>query len=131
LFLKSSCFGQQWQWDQANRQDRELAARLALVNEAKARYEDALLAHEAEVRGLVNDWQSGTARLARQRDALLPTLQQRGEAALTAYRSGKGDLASVLAARRDELDARVQVLALELEPSQAGKGMKRPTGCQP
>lgn len=39
------------QWDLKNRQDRELAAKLAMVDEAKARYEDTLRSHEAEVRG--------------------------------------------------------------------------------
>ena len=38
------------QWDQKNRQDRELAARLAGIDEARARREELQRAHEAEVR---------------------------------------------------------------------------------
>lgn len=103
------------QWDQKNRQDREVGARLALVDEARARYEDRLRSHEAEVRGWLNDWQTGKERVDRYREELIPTARQRAQAALTAYRTGKADLAAALAARRDELDARMQALTIEME----------------
>lgn len=107
------------QWDRANRQDRELAAKLAMVDEARAKYEELLRSHEAEVRGLLNDWKTGKTRVARYRDELIPLAQQRSEAALTGYRTGKGDLAATLAARRDEIDARMQALAVEMETARA------------
>ena len=103
------------QLDQKNRQSREVGAKLALVEEAKANYEDTLRAHEAEVRGLINDWQNGKERVARYSAQLLPLAMQRTEAALTSYRVGKSDLASALTARRDEIDTRIQALTLELE----------------
>ena len=103
------------QLDQKNRQNREVGAKLALVEEARANYEDMLRAHEAEVRGLINDWQNGKERVARYTTQLLPIARQRTEAALTAYRVGKSDLASALTARRDEIDTRTQALTLELE----------------
>ncbi|WP_457280937.1 TolC family protein [Polaromonas sp. P5_D5] len=107
------------QWDQKNRQNRELAAKLALVDEAKARYEDMLRNHEAEVRGWLNDWQTGKDRVARYRNELIPTARQRTEAALTTYRTGKSDLAGALAARRDEIDTRMQALTLEMETARS------------
>ena len=107
------------QWNPSDRQDRELAARLAKVDEAKARYDDALRKTEAEVRGLLNDWQTGKDRLVRFRDELIPAMSQRTEAALTGYRTGKGDLASALAARRDEIDVRLQALTLEMETARS------------
>lgn len=107
------------QWDQKNRQNRELAAKLALVDEAKARYEDMFRNHEAEVRGWLNDWQTGKDRIARYRNELIPTTRQRAEATLTSYRTGKSDLASALAARRDELDIRMQALTLEMETARS------------
>lgn len=107
------------QWDQKNRQNRELAAKLAMVDEAKARYEDMLRNHEAEVRGWLNDWQTGKDRLARYRNELIPTARQRAEAALTSYRTGKGDLAGALSARRDEIDTRMQALTLEMETARS------------
>lgn len=107
------------QWDQKNRQNRELAAKLALVDEARARYEDMLRNHEAEVRGWLNDWQTGKDRVARYRNELIPTARQRTEAALTSYRTGKSDLAGALAARRDELDTHMQTLTLEMETARS------------
>lgn len=107
------------QWDQKNRQNRELAAKLALVDEARARYEDMLRNHEAEVRGWLNDWQTGKDRVARYRNELIPTARQRAEAALTSYRTGKSDLAGALAARRDELDTHMQTLTLEMETARS------------
>ena len=103
------------QWDQKSRQDRELGAKLAMVDEAKARYEDMLRSREAEVRGWLNDWQTGKDRLVRYRDELIPNARHRSEATLTAYRNGKTDLAAGLLARRDEIEARMQALTLEME----------------
>lgn len=107
------------QWDQKNRQNRELTAKLALVDEAKARYEETLRNHEAEVRGWLNDWQTGKDRVARYRNELIPTARQRTEAALTSYRTGKSDLAGALTARRDEIDTRMQALTLEMETARS------------
>jgi outer membrane protein TolC len=103
------------QVDRANRQDQELAARLAMVDEAKARYEDLLRNHEAEVRVMISDWQNGKERMARYARELVPVAQQRVEAAMAAYRGGKSDLASVLAARREAVEVRTQALTLEME----------------
>jgi outer membrane protein TolC len=107
------------QLDRANRQDRELAARLAQQAEAQARLEDTLRGHEAQLRGLLNDWQSGKERLARYSATLVPLAHQRTESALTAYRTAKLDLAGVLAARRDELEVRMQALSLEMDTARA------------
>ena len=107
------------QWDQKNRQDRELGAKLALVDEARARYEDMLRKNEAEIGSLFNEWQTGKDRLARFRDELIPASRQRAEATLTAYRTGKSDLAAALLARRDEIDVRIQALNLEMETARA------------
>ncbi|UUZ76649.1 TolC family protein [Polaromonas sp. P1(28)-13] len=107
------------QWDPKNRQNRELGAKLAMVDEAKARYEDMLRKNEAEVRSLLNEWQTGKDRLVRYRDELIPTARQRSEATLTAYRTGKSDLAAGLLARRDEIDVRMQALTLEMETARS------------
>lgn len=107
------------QWDQKNRQDRELAAKLAMVDEARAKYEERLRLHDAEVRSLLNDWNNGKSRVARHQEQLIPLATQRSEASLTGYRTGKGDLAATLLARRDEVDARIQALTVEMETARA------------
>lgn len=103
------------QWDQKNRQDRELAAKLALVEQAKAQREDALRAHVAEVRAMIYEWENGRERRARYQRELVPLARERTQAALAAYRGGKAGLADVLAARRYELEVRLQALQLETD----------------
>jgi outer membrane protein TolC len=107
------------QWDQKNRQDREVAAKLAMVDEAQAKFEEMLRHHEVELRNLLNDWRTGKARVARYRDELIPLYKQRADASLTAYRAGKSDLAATLTARREEVDARMQALTVEMETARA------------
>lgn len=107
------------QLDRANRQDQEVAARLAQVDEALAKYEDLLRGEEAEVGVMLNDWRNGTQRVDRFADSLVPIARQRSEAALAAYRGGKGDLASVLAARREQLEVHLQAIAAELDTARA------------
>lgn len=101
--------------NRADHQDRETAASSARLADQRARYQDVLAAEEAALRVLVNDWEANKARLARLSADLLPAAKGRTEAAVAAYRGGRGDLAAVLAARQEELDARMQVLALEME----------------
>ena len=104
-----------WQWDRGKRQDRELAAKLAQVEEAKARREDALRAHVGEARTMIYEWENGRSRQARYQRELMPLARDRTQATLAAYRGGKANLADVLAARRNELEVRLQALQLEME----------------
>jgi outer membrane protein TolC len=103
------------QWDRKNRQDRELGAKLALADQAKEEREEMLRAHVAEIRVMLDEWQNGRDRLARYRDALVPLASSRNAAVLAAYRGGKATLADTLAARRNELDVRLQALQLEAD----------------
>jgi outer membrane protein TolC len=112
------------QWDRKNRQDREVAAAVAMVDESTARYEDAMRVREADFRNRLNDWQSGKERVARYRDSLIPTTQQRTVAALTSYSTGKSDLSAVLNARREEIDVQIQALALERDTARAWAQLK-------
>jgi outer membrane protein TolC len=102
-------------WDQAHRQDRELAAKLALVEQVRAQREDAVRAHIAEVRAMIAEWENNRERIARYQRALLPLAVERTQATLAAYRGGKGSVTDVLVARRNEIDVRLQVLQLEMD----------------
>ena len=107
------------QWDRKNRQDRELASRLALVGQARAQREDALRAHVAEVRSLLSDWDSSRERHARYERELIPLAAQRSLALEAAYRGGRASLSDVLASRRNEIDVRLQALQLEADAAQS------------
>ena len=103
------------QWDQRNRQDRELAAKLAMAEQAKAQREEALRAHIGEVRAMVTEWENGRERRARYERELIPLAKERTQAALTAYVGGKSNLTDLLLGRRNEIDVRMQAVQLEME----------------
>lgn len=102
-------------WDRANRQDRELAARLAMAQQAAAQREEAVRRHVAEVRTMVQEWESNRSRLTRYEREIIPLATQRSDAALSGYKGAKTNVSEVIAARRAELDIRLQALQLEAE----------------
>ncbi|MGH8720137.1 MAG: TolC family protein [Burkholderiales bacterium] len=103
-----------------NRQDRMLASKLAQLDKTRSLKEDALRSHKADAARYYAEWQSASDRLSVFFDQdILPTARARIEAALAAYQSGKADLASVLEARRAELDLRLQQLVLMVDKARA------------
>ena len=106
------------QWDRRNRQDRELAAKLAAVEQAKDERDEMLRQHLGETRTLINEWRNNLERRQRYERELIPLAVERGAAALAAYRGGKAGIGDVLAARRDEIDLRLQALQLEAAAAQ-------------
>jgi outer membrane protein TolC len=103
------------QWDQKNRQDRELSAKLAVVEQLRSDREEATRAHVAEVQAMLQEWQSNRQRLERFDTTLLPLARERVSAALAAYRGGAGTLTAVLEARRGDIDTQMERIRLELE----------------
>ncbi len=106
------------QWDQKNRQDREIAAKNALAEQTKAERDDMLRSHVAETRVQINEWENGRERIDRYRKELRPLAHQRTEAMVAAYRGGKAALADVLAARRAEIDLLLQIVQLQADTAQ-------------
>lgn len=103
------------QWNQKHRQDRELAAKLALADRARAQRDEAIRAYLAETEAMLHAWQTNRLRLRRYDTAFVPLAAERTRAALAAYRGASGSLAAVLAARRAEIDARIEYVDLELD----------------
>ena len=103
------------QWDQKNRQDRELGAKLAVLDQARAEREDKLRAHMAEVRVMLAEWESNRERLTRYERELVPLASERTQATLASYRGAKAGLSDVLSARRGEIEIRMQALQLEAD----------------
>ena len=101
------------------RQDRDIAARLAEVEEAEAMAEDARRMHEADVQTALADWDAAGARIARYDAHALPLARDRAAAALAAYRGGTGSLAMVIEASRGETEAELGRLGAEAERARA------------
>jgi outer membrane protein TolC len=101
-------------WQTERRQDRDIASKLAEVEQARAMREDTLRMHTAEVRGWLADFDAAGRRIERFERVLLPLARDRRSAALAAYQGGRGELGTVLEAERavTETDlALVQALA--------------------
>ena len=103
------------QWDQKNRQDRELSAKLAMVERMRAEREEATRSHVSEAMAMLQEWQSDRERLARYDNSLIPLAAERTRAAIAAYRGGVAPLYGVLEARRNEIDVRMERIRLEME----------------
>lgn len=96
-----------------DRQDRATATRTAQLERMRALREDRLRMSRAELGGAYAEWESTRDRLRLVIDEHVPDSNARVEAALAAYRSGRGEMAAVIEARRGELEARL--LQVELE----------------
>jgi outer membrane protein TolC len=102
-------------WDRANRQDREVAAKLAMAEQMRAQRDEMLRAHIGEVRAMIVEWQNGRERLARYERELVPLARERARAALAGYQGGKTSIADLLSACRNESDVRMQAVQLEMD----------------
>jgi outer membrane protein TolC len=103
------------QWDRYNRQDRDVASKLAMLDQARAEREDKLLAHVAELRAMIAEWENNRERSVRYERELLPLASERTQATAGAYRGAKASITDVLLARRGEIDVRMQALQLEMD----------------
>ena len=102
-------------WDLANRQDREVSARLAAAEQIAAETEELRRSQVAEIERWQQRWRAGLARLAGFDTDLLPLAETRTQAALAAYRAASGSLQTVLMARQDELQLRMERVQVELD----------------
>ncbi|MFN0315738.1 MAG: TolC family protein [Burkholderiales bacterium] len=103
------------QWRREQRQNRELAAKLATVQQMRAEREETTREHLAETQSVLLEWQSNRERLVRYDSTLIPLASERTRAATAAYRGGTGTLKMVLDGRRDEADVRAERLRLEMD----------------
>ena len=97
----------------SRRQDRELAARQALVDKAEADLEEATRAATADYRAWRSDAIRLQQRIARYGAAVTAPARQRTVATLAAYRSNQASLSAVFEARQAEVEAQRKLLSLQ------------------
>jgi len=95
------------------RQDREAAARLALVEKAEAGLAEATRAAAAEYQTLSSDARRLQQRIERYRGAVVMPAEQRTAAATAAYRSNQAGLVTLFEARHAEVEAQRKRLTLQ------------------
>jgi outer membrane protein TolC len=99
----------------AQRQDRETAAKLALVDKAEGDLAEALRAAQGEYRALTSDARRLTDRIQRYQASVVVPAEQRTAAALAGYRSNQVTLMSLFEARHMEVEAGRKLLSLRRE----------------
>lgn len=97
----------------AERQDRETASKLALVEKAEANLEEAKRMAAAEFRSLSSDAQRLSQRIEGYRSSIVAPAQQRIRAALAGYGSNQVTLMTLFEARHAEVEVQRKLLALE------------------
>lgn len=100
-------------WDQANRQDREVAARLAQAQAARAKAEIVRRDTQAMIAAKLAELQRNLDRLKRYDESTLPLANAQADAALTAYRANAGSLLAVAEANHRAIDTALERLTLE------------------
>lgn len=101
------------------RQDRETAAKWALVDKAEADAEEARRAAAGEYVALANDARRLQERIDRLQAAVVEPLRQRTAATLAAYRSNQASLVMLFEARHAEVEAQRKVLNLRRDFAKA------------
>lgn len=97
----------------ARRQDPTIAARRAQRDALDAQREATLREHAAELDADLAEYRRLDKALARQNRVLLPLAAEKIALASAAWRGGRGSLADLVAARRERIDAELEVIALE------------------
>ncbi|MDS4065663.1 TolC family protein, partial [Enterococcus faecalis] len=100
-------------FNHANVEDRDVAQKAELGNQARYAARDAERRVLADTQALAGNLASGRQRIDNLNHTLLPAADRAAQLALAAYQGATGTLADVYAARRARLDARLQVLALQ------------------
>ncbi len=103
----------------ASRQDRETAAKVALIDRAQAELADAERVAVLEYESLVSDVERLRQRIERYRTVVLTPARQRTEATLAAYRGNQASLPMVFEARAADLEAQRKLLEMQRDLTKA------------
>jgi outer membrane protein TolC len=90
-----------------SRQDPTIASKQAMVDQIEAERENARRMHKAELEKTIATWRSASTRVHRYETELLPLADDRADAALAAYRGGRGDLQAALTALDNAIEQRI------------------------
>jgi cobalt-zinc-cadmium efflux system outer membrane protein len=91
----------------SHRQDPLIAAKLAAAAKVEAERADALRMHTADLRKQIATWRSAVERSRRYEKELLPLADDRADAALGAYRGGRGELQGTISAFENAIEQRI------------------------
>lgn len=95
------------------RQNPGIAAKHAELNQVEAEREALTREHTQQLEDDLADYQRLTRAVSRSHDSLVPLAQEKVELSMASYRAGSADLAAVIAARRELIEARLKQIDFE------------------
>lgn len=102
-------------WQRDRRQRPQIDAKRREIERIEAEREELLRRHAAETDAMLAELQALDAQAERLRVAGQPLAAERVTLATAAYQAGRGDLAAVLAARSQVLEARLRAIDLDAQ----------------
>ena len=107
----------QFSWDLPlfpdSRQNPKIAAKHAELNQLEAEREVLSREHTQQLEDELADYERLNRAVHRAKTSLLPLAKEKVELTMASYRAGKGDLNSVVAARRELIEARLKQIDVE------------------
>ena len=107
----------QFSWDLPlfpdSRQNPKIAAKQAELSQLEAEREALSREHTQQLEDQLADYERLNRAVRRNQESLLPLAREKVELSMASYRAGKGDLSSVVAARRELIEARLKQIDVE------------------
>jgi len=100
-------------WQKAQRQQPQIAARLKDVQRVQAERDETVRRHGEEVEGQLAELKALEAQRSRLEGSGQALAAERVALTLASYEAGRGDLAAVLAARREAIETRLRLIELD------------------
>ncbi len=96
-----------------SRQTPKIAARHAELNQLEAERDALVREHAEQLEMDLAEYQRLDRAVRRSQESLLPLAQEKVDLTTASYRAGTGELAAVIAARRERIEARLKQVDLE------------------
>lgn len=107
----------QFSWDLPlfpdSRQNPKIAAKQAELSQLEAEREALSREHTQQLENELADYERLNRAVRRNQESLLPLAKEKVELSMASYRSGKGNLNAVVAARRELIEARLKQIDVE------------------
>ena len=101
------------------RQDPQIQAKRQALARVESERDSMLRDHTQELEADLAEYEVTTRQLARLRDVHIRLAREKVDDQFASYRSGKGDLTAVLAARRELIDQRLKEVELDSKRAEA------------
>jgi len=114
----------QFSWDLPlfpdTRQNPKIAAKQAELSQLEAEREALSREHTQQLESELADYERLSRAVQRNQESLLPLAREKVELSMASYRAGKGDLNTVVTARRELIEARLKQVDVEEQRALTG-----------